>query len=160
MDYKTESKKIIWIATPVCALIGYGLGVVGFLIFGILGFILSFTAAKLYVRHYEKMTSEELEAIEQKRREARNKKREAQRELDKSIMERRQKQSTRTNDRHLNQTRRQIALDNKMSAKNVNYNAINHLACPYCGSDHVSPLGANRKGFSFGKSVGGALLSR
>ena len=33
------------------------------------------------------------------------------------------------------------------------------VVCPKCGSVHVELIGENRKGFSFGKAAGGALLT-
>lgn len=37
--------------------------------------------------------------------------------------------------------------------------AYHGLLCPNCGSPRVELLGENRKGFSFGKAAGGALLT-
>ncbi len=33
------------------------------------------------------------------------------------------------------------------------------MNCPKCGSTNIQVLGNNRKGFSIGKAVGGALLT-
>ena len=35
----------------------------------------------------------------------------------------------------------------------------NEVKCPRCKSTNIQVLGNNRKGFSFGKAVGGAILT-
>lgn len=36
---------------------------------------------------------------------------------------------------------------------------MSKLKCPSCGSSNIQVMGNNRKGFSVGKAVGGALLT-
>ena len=44
-------------------------------------------------------------------------------------------------------------------AKAFTEGANGKLFCPYCGSENVKPLGADRKAFSVGKAAAGAVLT-
>ena len=49
---------------------------------------------------------------------------------------------------------------NKTMLRAVGFNMRkkNNVSCPKCNSLNVAPLGDSKKGFSFGKAIGGGLL--